>query len=444
MRDPIIIRSEPKGKRISPKVEIRESGRELTSHSGLYLVEQFVEALGVREEIDRSIRAKQRDRGYDESQSILSLAYSMIAGGDCLEDVDHMRNDETLLRLLGEEQLPHSTTTGDFLRRFSLGHIRQFEKSMGHLVKRVYKNDLTRKVTLDMDSSVFEMHSKKEGTDWAYNKKYGYHPLFCFIAENGDWLHMRLRRGSAYTTRGAESFLSECLRRLPVGLRVKLRGDSGFYKKGFVEECERRGIQFTITADQTAPLLETITQMGEDEWTKCEEGWEVAEFRYRPVKWRKEYRYIVKRVEMSKGEQTDIFHGTYRYHVCVTNYTSGSAYLLMKFHMRRGSMENYLKEIKDGFSLRKLPTDRFHANWTYLLIGMLAYNLISWMKRLVLPRGYRNSLIKKIRFRFIQIGGLLIRTGRRYILDLQKGYFHLKEFVWIYERIRELDFAGDG
>jgi len=443
MRDPIIIQSSSKVKRFSPKVEIKESGRKLTSHSGLYLVEQFVEALGVREELDECIRAKQRERGYDESQSILSLAYSMIAGGDCLEDVDQLRHDETLLGLLGEEQSPHSTTAGDFLRRFTLGHIRQFEKSLGRVEKRVYKKDVTSRVTLDMDSSVFELHSEKEGADWAYNKKFGYHPLFCFIAENGDWLHMRLRRGSAYTTRGAESFLAECLRRLPAGLSVRLRGDSGFYKKAFVEECEKRGVQFTITADQTGPLLEKIAQIDEDGWTKCKEGWEVAEFRYRPVGWRKEYRYIVKRVEIGKGEQTDVFQGMYRYHVCVINITTGSAYLLMRFHMGRGSMENYLKEIKDGFSLRRLPTNRFHANWAYMLIGMLAYNLISWMKRLVFPSGYRNSLIKKLRFRFIQIGGILISTGRKHILSLQNGYLHLKEFVWTYERIQELGLIGD-
>lgn len=444
MRDPIIIQSSSKVKRFSPKVEIRESSQKLTSHSGLYLVEQFVKRLGVREELDECIRAKQRERGYDESQSILSLAYSMIAGGDCLDDVDQLRHDETLLQLLGEEQSPHSTTEGDFLRRFTLGHIRQFEKSLGRLEKKVYEKDVLSKVTLDMDSSVFELHSEKEGADWAYNKKFGYHPLFCFIAENGDWLHMRLRRGSAYTTRGAESFLVECLSRLPAGLSVRLRGDSGFYKKGFVERCDKRGVFFTITADQTGPLLEKIAEIGEDEWIQCKEGWEVAEFRYRPVRWRKEYRYIVKRVEIGKGEQTDVFQGMYRYHVCVTNFTTGSAYLLMKFHMDRGSMENYLREIKDGFSLRRLPTNKFHANWAYMLVGMLAYNLISWMKRLVLPSGYRNSFIKKLRFRFIQIGGILIRTGRRYILSLQYGYLHLKEFMWTYERIQELVWAGDG
>ena len=104
-------------------------------------------------------------------------------------------------------------------------------------------------------------------------------------------------------------------------------------------------------------------------------------------------------------------------------------------------MENYIKEIKDGFSLRRLPTDKFHANWVYMLIGMLAYNLISWMRRLVFPKGYKDSFVKKFRFRFIQIAGILVRTGRRLILYLQKGYLHLREFIQTYERIQEMGFA---
>ena len=41
--------------------------------------------------------------------------------------------------------------------------------------------------------------------------------------------------------------------------RQKLRADSGFYSHGVVEWCEAEGFRFTITADQTEPLLAAIT-----------------------------------------------------------------------------------------------------------------------------------------------------------------------------------------
>lgn len=437
-----IVAQTPSGvKKNLPKVEIKESKRNLTSHSGIYLVDQFARALGVREEIDRNVRVKKRDSGYDESQAILSLGYSMIAGGDCIEDVDWIRNDNTLLTLIGEESTPHSTTTGDFLRRFNLGHIKQLEKSIKNLGAKIYQNEIEGIATLDMDSSVFEVESKKEGADWAYNGVFGYHPLVCFRAENGDWLHLRMRRGSAYTSKGAVSFLVECLGKLPPTMWVRLRGDSGFYDKRLVEKCERKGVTFTITADQTARLLKEVKKLPDERWEKCKERWEVAEFRYCPVGWSKEYRYIVKRERIKKGEQMDLFTGEYKYLVFVTSFKVGSPYLLMKFHSKRGNMENYIREAKIGFNLERLPTKQFHANWIYMLIGMLAYNLISWMKRLVFPKGYRASFIKKLRFRFIQIGGILVCTGRRFILYLQKGYLYLKEFIKTCEKIQELGFA---
>ena len=46
------------------------------------------------------------------------------------------------------------------------------------------------------------------------------------------------------------------------------------------------------------------------------------------------------------------------------------------------TMENAIKEHKSGFGLEKLPTQKFHANWAYLLIGQLAFNLLAWFKRL--------------------------------------------------------------
>ena len=46
----------------------------------------------------------------------------------------------------------------------------------------------------------------------------------------------------------------------------------------------------------------------------------------------------------------------------------------------RGEMENRIKEHKSGFGLEKLPTQKFHANWAYLLIVQLAFNLVAWFK----------------------------------------------------------------
>jgi hypothetical protein len=85
--------------------------------------------------------------------------------------------------------------------------------------------------------------------------------LFAFWAEEGELLFSHLRRGSAHTARNAVWFLGQTRKRLPAGATLKLRADSGFYSHSVVKWCEAEGVTFTITADQTEPLLQAITAL---------------------------------------------------------------------------------------------------------------------------------------------------------------------------------------
>ena len=196
---------------------------------------------------------KKCERGYCEAESIFALTQSMIVGGECLDDLAALRQDEAV-RLLTGFEIPHPTTEGDFLRRFSLGHIHQLAKVMKLTFKEVYQLKPIASVTLDFDSSIFPVVGDKDGADYTYNKGFGYHPLFCFLGELGDWLHFWFRRGNCYTSERCEEFLQACLIRLPKGIKLYARGDSGFYDRNFIKGCVGAKIGFTITADQTAPL----------------------------------------------------------------------------------------------------------------------------------------------------------------------------------------------
>jgi len=68
---------------------------------------------------------------------------------------------------------------------------------------------------------------------------------------------MRLRGGNVYSSDGAVIFLREVLGKVNAYI-IRIRGDSAFYRKDFVDECERKRIFFTITADLTVSLLEKI------------------------------------------------------------------------------------------------------------------------------------------------------------------------------------------
>jgi hypothetical protein len=120
---------------------------------------------------------------------------------------------------------------------------------------------------------------------------------------------------------------------------------------------------------------------------------QVAEFRYRPQRWSRDYRYVVKR-ELRQNKAGDVY---FHYHVLVSNDETSQAATLLEWHLQHADMENRIKEQQHGFSLEKLPTQNFHANWAYLLIGQLAFNLFAWFKRLILPTDYQRPAIHTFR-----------------------------------------------
>ena len=412
----------------------------LTSHAGVVMLRELAQRLGVEQLLTEELHVKARARGYSEGHAIGGLVYNMILGGTCLSDLEVLRGDRGTQELLGVEGMLAPTTAGEFLRKFDIGDVHDLQRVLGRLQQRVRPQQTGRCCTIDLDSSIYEQaSSRKEGSTKAYNGEVGYHPLFAFWAEEGELLFSHLRRGSAHTARNIVWFLRETSKRVPADTTLKLRADSGFYSKAVVEWCEAEGLTFTITADQTAPLLQAIASLPERRWRPLPEYdlADVADLHYQPVGWRKPYRYVVKR-EVAETKTGELY---WKYHALVTNEDAQLSAAVMVWHLQHADMENAIKEHKSGFGLEKLPTRKFHANWAYLLIGQIAFNLVAWFKRLVLPVGYQRVTIKTLRHHLLNLAGKLVHTARRCFLVLSEGYRY--QWVWQFaiKRLAALQFV---
>jgi len=124
--------------------------------------------------------------------------------------------------------------------------------------------------------------------------------------------------------------------------------------------------------------------------------------------------------------------------VLVTNDLERSADELESWHRAKATVENRIKEAKLGLGADNLPCRGFHANSAYLLLTLLAYDLLAWLKLLALPAGERSSYAKRLRFRFIAVAASVGRSGRRLVLRLQAGYPLLADFARALGRIRGL------
>src|SRR5205809_214634 len=70
-------------------------------------------------------------------------------------------------------------------------------------------------LVVDVDSFVGEVYGyDKQGAGYGYTHRRGYHPIIATRAGTGEVLHIRARKGSANTSRGALRFVEELIPRV--------------------------------------------------------------------------------------------------------------------------------------------------------------------------------------------------------------------------------------
>jgi len=424
-------------------VRLEVTNEALTVHTGLSLVYAMAEALEIPRILDEHVKVKQRESGYPESEHILALAANAFVGGDYLEDLEALREDVAIQRAIGRKDLPDPTTAGDFCRRFTLGHLLQMNHAFGEIEQRVYKRrpEIMR-WTVDVDAKVHEVYGeKKQGAAKSYNGIYSLQPMYGFVHETDEMIHCELRSGNTHPGAGGAGFLRRLKRKIPSTVKtVHLRSDSAFYAKDVVEMCEKEKWTFTLTADQTGPLMKQIEGLPESAWKRHpkDEALSYGEVWYQPVKWAHPYRYLVRREKKAlKSGQSALFEVmSYSYYVVVTNREEGIQEVL-ELHDKRGMSERRIAEFTNEF-LFHLPMEGFMSNWVYLLCAQLAYNLSLWIRDLVLPPFYRKKHIKRIRRSIGLIASKVTHGGHQVGMRISVLHRWWRDFVYGWQRIPQL------
>ena len=111
------------------------------------------------------------------------------------------------------------------------------------------------------------------------------------------------------------------------------------------------------------------------------------------------------------------------------------------WHLQHAARKRAIKEHKSGFGLEKLPTQKFHATWAYLLRGQLAFNLVAWFKRLVLPASHPRTTIKMICHHLLNLAGKIVHIARRCFLMISDQYRYQAVWRFAIARLAHLQFG---
>ena len=109
----------------------------------------------------------------------------------------------------------------------------------------------------------------KQGAGYGYTRKLGYHPILATRADTGEVLHVRLRKGSANTQRGALRFVDELIarvRRAGATGQILLRADSGFWNKKVIARLREHGCAYSIGVTLHQIVTAQIALIAEDAW----------------------------------------------------------------------------------------------------------------------------------------------------------------------------------
>ena len=359
----------------------------LTSDAGLLPIRQFDEHLGLTAQFAAALQDP-RSAGL-VSHTFAEMArmriYGILADYADQNDHDTLRSDPVFKLVAGrgpdDDDLASQPTLSRFENAISV-------KSLFRLADVFLDQFIAsfptppQRLTLDIDTFDDPTHGQQQLTFFhGYYNQHQYLPRAITCAENDQVVLICLLHGSAHAALGAEDDVEYVVRRLRQawpGVRIEMRGDSGFGLPAMYTVCERLDVQYTfgLTVNPTLknfsqPLLDHLQaqfdQTGQPQRSFCD-CW------YQAGSWPAQRRVVVK-VEVNA-------QGTNR-RAIVTNRPGvfvlpGATY---DAYADRGESENRNKELKTGLAADRLSDHRYMANVFRLYLHTAAYNLLVRLRR---------------------------------------------------------------
>jgi hypothetical protein len=428
----------PRGPR---NLRISCDGAGLTQFGGVALLHAFFRRLGIRRELQRAVRFRQRNNDYSISQSLEALLYPLILGLGRVETTEPLRRNGVFQYLAGLPHYPEATTLRRFLVRLAaLGRDKLVTLHDRWRTEMLSRPKRLHSVILDLDTTVLTVYGRQEQSAVGYNpKKRGrrsYLPLLCFEGQSADVFSGSYHPGDAQPAPVTKPLLEGVFRKLPGHVRqVRVRADAAFYDHEIVEFIEGKGAFYVIVARLTRPVK---NRLGGLRYRRISAGVSAAELRYCPDNWKHPRRFVVIRrpVPEEPSAQLALFQmGGYTYQAFVTN-LSLSPLNLWRFYNQRATAELIIRELKDAYALGKIPTHDFAANEVFFQIVLLAYNLLNWFKRLCAPPRWQRATLQRLRQRLLVVPAQLVRPAGVPTLRIAPGYVYVDDFLDILKRMK--------
>jgi len=437
---------------------------------GIGLIHLLARQTGLIDAINNSLHLLKVHLPYWESDHVLNIAYNILAGGDCLQDIELRRNDEVYLDALGAQRIPDPTTEGDFCRRFTQADVDGLMDTLNGVRVTVWKQqppEFFQRAILDADGTIAPTTGEcKQGMDMSYDGQWSYHVLVISLANTKEPLYLINRSGNRPSYEQAGEYFDRAIALCRAGgfQSVLLRGDTDFSQTKRLDGWNEDDVEFLFGIDAMPNLKAIANGLPESAWQRLQrparhevktearqrpehvkeqlvieheyknirlKSEEVAEFDYRPTECQHPYRVVVLRKNLSVAKGELVLYDDIRYFFYITNLRRESPAEIVLLANDRCDQENLIEQLKNGVKAMTMPVDNLVSNWAYMVMASVAWTLKAWWG-LWLPvsagrwqerhEGQKQSVLKMEFKRFVhavvRVPCQLIRQGRKIIYRL--------------------------
>lgn len=350
-------------------------------------------------------------------------------------------------------------------------HLRGLYRVNADLVAQVQRHSPQRVATLDGDATLVQSH--KQQALFCYKKFRAYQPLNLWWAEQQVVHYSEFRDGNVPAGFEQLRVLEEGLDLLPESVEeVRFRSDSAGYEVALLKYmAEGRNprfgrIEFAVSSDVNAEFKKAVAQLDEADWQplyridgdqriKTEQDW--AEVCYVPnwagySKKSPTYRFVAIREPMQgtlpglEENQRELPFQTittkqgqpFKLFGVVTNRLEMPGDALIWWHRERcGRSEQAHDIMKNDLAGGQLPSEHFGANAAWWAIMIIASTLLTFLKRLALPKDWAPRRLKAIRFWLFALPGRVLSHARTLIVRIAAGHPALQLLIEARRRILE-------
>ncbi len=420
----------------SKTVELDFNGGDLSSDTGLILLRQIEQKIGIIKRIadvlpdDRHQSYIHHDLWHLLSQRVFQIAAGYEDGNDC----DSLRRDPILK--MACDKMPQSDAP-----LASQPTMSRFENSLDS--KDLYKiadaivahfissyDKPPKAILLDLDDTDDPTHGQQQLSlfnNWYH--EYCYQPMHIYEGQSGKLVASILRPGKRPSGKEIVMILKRIVSRLRLAwpnVEIVIRGDSHYSSAAVYDYCDQHNIKFILGLTGYKSLLKKVTDV-------CRQAEELYRIKNTPIKLYSEFDYkasswaatqrVIAKVEYNDNGSNVRF--------IITNFeTTSRKWLYETGYCGRGAMELMIKEHKNHLFSDRLSCSTFAANQFRLFLYSMTYILMHATRDTMLSdTSYARSQFDTIRLRFIKISARVIEMTTKIKIHVAGSYPMKDEFT---------------